>query len=166
MIDFQYINTEELSLNNYSIWLKKIIKQEKKKLGELVYVFCNDNYIIEQNIKFLNHNYYTDVLTFDYCNDDIISGDILISVERVYDNAKKFNVEFLSELDRVMAHGLLHLLGYKDNTNSLKIYIRDKQSLVISSSKTFSLVKGQTPPFANVDAIIDPIFEFIVIEHD
>ena len=132
MIDFQYINTEELSLNNYSIWLKKIIKQEKKKLGELVYVFCNDNYIIEQNIKFLNHNYYTDVLTFDYCNDDIISGDILISVERVYDNAKKFNVEFLSELDRVMAHGLLHLLGYKDNTNSDLEVMRLKENFYLS----------------------------------
>ena len=132
MIDFQYINTEELSLNNYSIWLKKIIKQEKKKLGELVYVFCNDNYIIEQNIKFLNHNYYTDVLTFDYCNDDIISGDILISVERVYDNAKKFNVEFLSELDRVMDHGLLHLLGYKDNTNSDLEVMRLKENFYLS----------------------------------
>ena len=132
MIDFQYINTEELSLNNYSIWLKKIIKEEKKKLGELVYVFCNDNYIIEQNIKFLNHNYYTDVLTFDYCNDDIISGDILISVERVYDNAKKFNVEFLSELDRVMAHGLLHLLGYKDNTNSDLEVMRLKENFYLS----------------------------------
>ena len=132
MINFQYINTEELSLNNYSIWLKKIIKQEKKKLGELVYVFCNDNYIIEQNIKFLNHNYYTDVLTFDYCNDDIISGDILISVERVYDNAKKFNVEFLSELDRVMAHGLLHLLGYKDNTNSDLEVMRLKENFYLS----------------------------------
>jgi len=132
MIDFQYINTEELSLNNYSIWLKKIIIQEKKKLGELVYVFCNDNYIIEQNIKFLNHNYYTDVLTFDYCNDDIISGDILISVERVYDNAKKFNVEFLSELDRVMAHGLLHLLGYKDNTNSDLEVMRLKENFYLS----------------------------------
>ena len=114
------------------IVLKKIIKQEKKKLGELVYVFCNDNYLIEQNIKFLNHNYYTDVITFDYCNEDIISGDILISVERVYDNAKKFNVEFLSELDRVMAHGLLHLLGYKDNTNSDLEVMRLKENFYLS----------------------------------
>ena len=132
MIEFQYINTDELSLNNSRIWLKKIIKQEKKKLGELVYVFCNDNYLIEQNIKFLNHNYYTDVITFDYCNEDIISGDILISVERVYDNAKKFNVEFLSELDRVMAHGLLHLLGYKDNTNSDLEVMRLKENFYLS----------------------------------
>ncbi len=132
MISFQYINTEKLNLNNYHIWLKKIIKQEKKKLGELVYVFCNDNYLIEQNIKFLNHNYYTDVLTFDYSDEDIISGDILISVERVYDNAKKFNVEFLLELDRVMAHGLLHLLGYKDNTNSDLKVMRLKENFYLS----------------------------------
>ena len=132
MIDFQYINTRRLSLNNYPIWLKKIIKLEKKKLGELVYVFCNDNYLIKQNIKFLNHNYYTDVLTFDYSDQDIISGDILISVERVYDNAKKFNVEFLSELDRVMAHGLLHLLGYKDKTNSELEVMRLKENFYLS----------------------------------
>ncbi len=132
MIEFQYINTEELNLDSYRIWLKKIIKQEKKKQGEIVYVFCNDNYLIEKNIKFLNHNYYTDVITFDYCNEDIISGDILISVERVYDNAKKFNVEFLSELDRVMAHGLLHLLGYKDNTNSDLEVMRLKENFYLS----------------------------------
>ena len=132
MIDFQYINTEELNLDSYRNWLKKIIKQEKKKQGEIVYVFCNDNYLIEKNIKFLNHNYYTDVLTFDYCKEDIISGDILISVERVYDNAKKFDVEFLSELDRVMAHGLLHLLGYKDNTNSDLEVMRLKENFYLS----------------------------------
>ena len=91
--------------------------QAIEKIRRTCLCFCNDNYLIKQNIKFLNHNYYTDVLTFDYSDQDIISGDILISVERVYDNAKKFNVEFLSELDRVMAHGLLHLLGYKDKTN-------------------------------------------------
>ena len=132
MIDFQYINTEELNLDSYRNWLKKIIKQEKKKQGEIVYVFCNDNYLIEKNIKFLNHNYYTDVLTFDYCKEDIISGDILISVERVYDNAKKFDIEFLSELDRVMAHGLLHLLGYKDNTNSDLEVMRLKENFYLS----------------------------------
>tara|TARA_B100001758_G_C18318342_1_gene561803 strand:+ start:675 stop:1079 length:405 start_codon:yes stop_codon:yes gene_type:complete len=132
MIEFQYINTEELNLDSYRIWLKKIIKQEKKKQGEIVYVFCNDNYLIEKNIKFLNHNYYTDVITFDYCKEDIISGDILISVERVYDNAKKFDIEFLSELDRVMAHGLLHLLGYKDNTNSDLEVMRLKENFYLS----------------------------------
>ena len=98
----------------------------------MLHVFCNDNYLIEKNIKFLNHNYYTDVLTFDYCKEDIISGDILISVERVYDNAKKFDIEFLSELDRVMAHGLLHLLGYKDNTNSDLEVMRLKENFYLS----------------------------------
>ena len=132
MIDFQYIKTKRLDLKNYNVWLENIIKQEKKRLGYLVYVFCNDNYLIEKNIKFLNHNNYTDVITFDYCDEDIISGDILISVERVKDNAKKFNVEFLSELDRVMAHGLLHLLGYKDKTNSDSKVMRLKENFYLS----------------------------------
>ena len=132
MIDFQYIKTKKLDLNNYNVWLENIIKQEKKRLGDLVYVFCNDNYLIEKNIKFLNHNNYTDVITFDYCDEDIISGDILISVERVKDNAKKFNVEFLSELDRVMAHGLLHLLGYRDKTSSDSKVMRLKENFYLS----------------------------------
>ena len=113
MIDFQYINTDKISTENISIWLKDVTNKEGKEIGELVYVFCNDDYLIEKNMHFLKHDTLTDVITFDYCYEEIISGDILISTERVKANALKYDVDFLTELHRVMVHGLLHLLGYK-----------------------------------------------------
>ena len=83
MIDFQYINTDKISTKDISNWLKDVTAKEGKEIGELVYVLCNDDYLIEQNIQFLKHDTLTDVITFDYCNEGIISGDILISTERV-----------------------------------------------------------------------------------
>ena len=132
MIDFQFVGVKKISLYEHSEWLEKIIIHEKKKLGEIVYVFCTDNYLLEKNIKFLNHNTLTDVITFDYCNNNIISGDILISIERVYENAKEYNVNFVSELNRVMIHGLLHLLGYKDKTKTESKLMRVKENYYLS----------------------------------
>ncbi len=132
MIDFQFVGVKKISLDEHSEWLEKIIIHEKKKLGEIVYVFCTDNYLLEKNIKFLNHNTLTDVITFDYCNNNIISGDILISIERVYENAKEYNVNFVSELNRVMIHGLLHLLGYKDKTKTESKLMRVKENYYLS----------------------------------
>ena len=132
MIDFQFVGVKKISLDEHSEWLEKIIIHEKKKLGEIVYVFCTDNYLLEKNIKFLNHTTLTDVITFDYCNNNIISGDILISIERVYENAKEYNVNFVSELNRVMIHGLLHLLGYKDKTKTESKLMRVKENYYLS----------------------------------
>ena len=128
MIDFQYINTDKISTEDISNWLKDVTTKEGKEIGELVYVFCNDNYLIEKNIQFLKHDALTDVITFDYCNDGIISGDILISTERVKENALKYEVDFLTELHRVMLHGLLHLLGYKDKSQSDTALMREKEN--------------------------------------
>lgn len=128
MIDFQYINTDKISTENISIWLKDVTNKEGKEIGELVYVFCNDDYLIEKNIRFLKHDTLTDVITFDYCYGEIISGDILISTERVKVNALKYEVDFLTELHRVMVHGLLHLLGYKDKRESDAILMRQKEN--------------------------------------
>ena len=115
MIDFQYIENDKLSNTEHlNLWINNVIKEEEKIIGELVYVLCNDEYLLKKNIQFLNHNTLTDVITFDYSDDKIISGDILISTERVVENAKIFNVNYLTELHRVIVHGLLHLLGYKD----------------------------------------------------
>ena len=115
MIDFQYIENDKLSNTEHlNLWINSVIMEEGMIVGELVYVFCNDEYLLKKNIQFLNHNTLTDVITFDYSEDKIISGDILISTERVVENAKIFNVNYLTELQRVMVHGLLHLLGYKD----------------------------------------------------
>ena len=128
MIDFQYINADKISTEDISNWLKDVTTKEGKEIGELVYVFCNDDYLIEKNIQFLKHDALTDVITFDYCNEGIISGDILISTERVKENALKYEVDFLTELHRVMVHGLLHLLGYKDKSESDTALMREKEN--------------------------------------
>ncbi|KRO64235.1 MAG: rRNA maturation factor [Cryomorphaceae bacterium BACL11 MAG-121015-bin20] len=132
MIDFQFIDTKIIQLKNSNDWLQKVITTEKKQLGEIVFVFCKDAYLLEKNIQFLKHETLTDVITFDYCEGNQISGDILISVERVKENSEIFEVTFLNELDRVMVHGLLHLLGYKDKTKEDTTLIRSKEDFYLS----------------------------------
>ena len=132
MIDFQYIKTKQFNRKNTKAWLKKVISNEEKSLGEIVYIFCQDEYLLQKNITFLNHNTLTDVISFDYSNGNIISGDIFISIERVSENAKKFKTEFLTELDRVMVHGLLHLLGYKDKQNTDSELMKKKEDYYLS----------------------------------
>ena len=133
MIDFQYIENDKLSnTEDLNLWINSVIKEEEKIIGELVYVLCNDEYLLKKNIQFLNHNTLTDVITFDYSDDKIISGDILISTERVVENAKIFNVNYLTELHRVMVHGLLHLLGYKDKIEKDANIMREKENYYLN----------------------------------
>ena len=133
MIDIQFVEIKTFSVENYSKWVKKIIRKEKKIVGDIVFVFCNDKYMLEKNIKFLNHDTLTDVIAFDYCKKEIISGDIIISIDRVKENATIFNVSFSNELERVMAHGLLHLLGYKDKNKKDSLIMREKENFYISN---------------------------------
>ena len=95
-------------------WLNSVAKQEGKEVGELNYLFVDDHEILKYNKKYLKHDYYTDIITFDTSENQKICGDIIISIERVAENAKKFNVKTNDELNRVMVHGLLHLIGYDD----------------------------------------------------
>ena len=133
MIDFQYIENDKLSnTEDLNLWLNSVIKEEGMVIGELVYVFCNDEYLLKKNIQFLNHNTLTDVITFDYTKDKIISGDILISTERVVENSKIFNVNYSTELYRVMVHGLLHLLGYKDKIEKDANIMRVKENYYLN----------------------------------
>ena len=97
-------------------WLKQIIESRNKSVGEISIVLCSDRLLLETNQKYLNHDYYTDIITFDYTEEDQINGDLMISYERVKENAKKENVLVQEELRRVMAHGVLHLLGFKDKS--------------------------------------------------
>lgn len=97
-------------------WLIELAKTEEKSIEDLNYIFCSDDYLLEVNKEHLNHDYYTDVITFDYCENNVISGDIYISIDRVKENAESFGKSFKNELKRVMAHGLLHLMGYKDKS--------------------------------------------------
>ena len=126
---------DDVDFLELSKWLKQIVIREKKILGEIVCVFCDDKYLLEKNIKYLNHDYLTDVITFDYCEDRTVSGDILISVERVRENAKSYNVSFFTEIKRVIVHGLLHLLGYNDKTKSEKELMRKKENYYLLKYK-------------------------------
>ena len=133
MIDFKYIENDKLrNTEDLNLWINNVIKEEEMIIGELVYVLCNDEYLLKKNIQFLNHNTLTDVITFDYSDDKIISGDILISTERVVENAKIFNVNYLTELHRVMVHGLLHLLGYKDKIEKDANIMREKENYYLN----------------------------------
>ena len=133
MIDFQYIENDKLSnTEDLNLWINNVIKEEEMIIGELVYVLCNDEYLLKKNIQFLNHNTLTDVITFDYSENKIISGDILISTERVSENAKIFKVDYLTELRRVMVHGLLHLLGYKDKIEKDADTMREKENYYLN----------------------------------
>lgn len=97
-------------------WIKDIIQQNKKELGDINYIFCSDEKILEINKEFLKHDYYTDIISFDYCEENKINGDIFISIDTVKSNSIKYKTEFTEELHRVIIHGVLHFLGFKDKT--------------------------------------------------
>ncbi len=97
-------------------WIKNTIEANNKEMGDISYIFCSDDQLLDINKEFLNHDYYTDVITFDYSETENVSGDIFISIDRIRDNAKILELSYLDELHRVIIHGVLHLLGFKDKT--------------------------------------------------
>ena len=125
--DFLLENTE-----SFIRWIKNIISEENKKLGDLNYIFCDDKYLLEKNIKYLDHDTLTDIITFSYCEGDVISSDIMISVERVMENSSIFENSFLEELNRVMVHGILHLVGYNDKTKEEQEIMRKKEDYYVN----------------------------------
>jgi rRNA maturation RNase YbeY len=133
MIAFEYLKKDDITkINHNKKWLNQVISNEDKEEGDITYIFCDDDYLLEKNIRFLNHNTLTDVITFDYCEGNSVGGDIFISIERVKENSEVFKVDFLTELNRVMVHGLLHLLGYKDKTERESNLMRKKENYYLS----------------------------------
>ena len=129
MINFNY--ETDFILDNESVyedWITRSVLSENKLLGELTYVFCDDNYLHKINVEYLNHDTLTDIISFDYTEGNIISGDIFISIERVKDNALDFNTSFEEELKRVIIHGVMHYCGYKDKSSSDEIIMRNKEN--------------------------------------
>jgi probable rRNA maturation factor len=129
MINFNY--ETKFSLDNedkLSIWISHVINSEGFKLEEINYIFCDDDYLHKLNLEFLKHDTLTDVISFDYSVGKIIQGDIFISIERVLDNAKDFNVSILEELHRVMVHGVLHYCDYKDKAEDEEKLMRQKEN--------------------------------------
>lgn len=129
MIEFNYETDFSLdNENNYTSWITDVILSENKKLGEVNYIFCDDAYLHEINLQYLNHDTLTDIISFDYCVGNEINGDIFISVERVQDNAVDYNTIFEEELKRVIIHGILHYCGYKDKSPSDEALMRQKEN--------------------------------------
>jgi probable rRNA maturation factor len=128
MINFNY--ETDFSLENeeaIAAWLTNVITSENKKEGEINYIFCDDEYLHKINLEYLNHDTLTDIISFDYTMGNEISGDVFVSIERVKDNAKDFNVVFEEELKRVLVHGVLHYCGYKDKGEADELLMRSKE---------------------------------------
>lgn len=111
--DIKFVLKEKRKISR---WINDVIKSHQKKLGNLSYIFCSNEYILELNQKYLNHNYFTDIITFDYCSDNKVEGDIFISIDTVLDNSHRFKTNYNDELLRVIIHGVLHLVGFSDKT--------------------------------------------------
>lgn len=122
--DIKFIFKNKLANNR---WLKMVAGSEIKTLGDISIIFCSDNYILDVNLRYLHHDYFTDVITFDYCEGNRLSGDLFISVDSVRENAVEFGTEFDDELHRVIVHGLLHLIGYDDHTPEDQKLMHEKE---------------------------------------
>lgn len=133
-IDIFFEDTKPIKLKKSVLkkHVKLLISNEVKRTGSISIVFCSDDYLLEMNKKYLEHDYFTDIITFDYVENDIISGDLFISIDRVKDNAEKFKTTFLNELVRVVFHGVLHLAGYKDKTTPDQQLMREKENFYLS----------------------------------
>lgn len=119
-----------------STWIREVISQEKKKLVQLNYIFCSDQYLLQINQQYLNHHTLTDIITFDNSEEiATIEGDVFISVERVKENAGSLETAFDEELHRVLIHGVLHLAGYTDKSNRKKLEMRKKEDAYLSLRK-------------------------------
>jgi len=123
-------------INN--LWLKTVAESEVRKLGQVNIIFCSDNYILDINQKYLQHDYFTDIITFDYCEDDILSGDLFISIDSVRENSIFYKTEFVDELNRVIVHGLLHLIGYDDHTDEDIKVMRSKENYYLELRKSLA----------------------------
>lgn len=133
MIEFYSESVEEQSVSTgLRKWLAKIILHESYKEGDLSFIFCSDDYLLDINVKYLKHNYLTDVISFDYSIGKLISGDIFISIDRVKENAESYSNSYTEELHRVMAHGLLHFCGYNDKTSEDQELMREKEDYYLS----------------------------------
>ena len=118
---------KEIRRKETSAWIKQIAAQYQRRVGEMVFVFCSDAEILRINNQYLQHDYYTDILTFDYSEKDILSGDLFISLETVKSNAEKYETDYAEELHRVMIHGILHLCGLNDKTPEDEKRMRQKE---------------------------------------
>ncbi|MGM9787911.1 MAG: rRNA maturation RNase YbeY [Candidatus Cryptobacteroides sp.] len=121
------------ALNNK--WLKFVAESEIRRIGDINIIFCSDHYILDVNMRYLQHDYFTDIITFDYCEKNILSGDLFISIDSVRENAEFYGTDFAEELNRVMVHGILHLIGYDDHCEEDIAQMRAKENYYLELKK-------------------------------
>ncbi len=129
---FEDVEIPNLDSEFFINWLSSTCIEEGKVLEEVNLIFCSDEYLLKMNVEYLQHDYYTDIISFDYCEEDRILGDLFISKDRVLDNAEQNSVTFESELQRVIVHGVLHLCGYKDKSEEEEKLMRSKEDYYLS----------------------------------
>lgn len=130
-VDFKF---NKRKLNNQ--WLRMVAESEIRRIGDVNIIFCSDNYILDINLKYLRHDYFTDIITFDYCEKNILSGDLFISIDSVRENSVLYNSDFDDELHRVIVHGILHLIGYDDLTDEEQNIMRQKENYYLDMRKS------------------------------
>ena len=134
-IDFEAegVDNPKINKGKVSDWIKDVSKVHNKTIGEISYLFCNDEKILEFNQNYLNHDFYTDIITFDYSEGNIISGDIIISLQTVESNSQLYKTDYIEELHRVIIHGILHLCGLKDSTEEEEKAMRDAENSALEN---------------------------------
>ena len=134
MIQYYYEDTDFIFKNKTlnSKWLRLVAESEIRRIGDVSIIFCSDNYILDVNQRYLQHDYFTDIITFDYCEGVRLSGDLFISVDSVRENSLEYGTEFRDELNRVIVHGILHLIGYDDHTEEEIAEMRKKEDYYLS----------------------------------
>ncbi len=134
MIQYYYEDTDFIFKNKTlnSKWLRLVAESEIRRIGDVSIIFCSDNYILDVNQRYLQHDYFTDIITFDYCEGARLSGDLFISVDSVRENSLEYGTEFRDELNRVIVHGILHLIGYDDHTEEEIAEMRKKEDYYLS----------------------------------
>ncbi len=132
-IEFPSVNTDLLKQ-----WISKVIKDHDYNVGSISIIFCSDDFILKTNREYLSHDYYTDIITFDYCENRNISGDLLISLDTVKSNSYEFKTDFFDELHRVIIHGILHLIGFDDKTPELRENIREEENKALEFLRTLT----------------------------
>jgi rRNA maturation RNase YbeY len=131
LFSFEDVNVPGLDSEHFSLWLEQVVVNEGFKLDVVNLIFCSDDQLLKMNIDYLQHDYYTDIITFDYCEGDLVCGDLFISIDRVIDNSSTLNTAYFEELLRVCVHGVLHLCGYKDKSDDDERLMREKENYYI-----------------------------------
>ena len=126
------VSSPRMQKRKITSWIKETIAAENKTPGEISFIFCSDNYLLKINKQYLDHDYFTDIITFDYVENNIISGDIFISCDRVKENAGEYKTGFENELSRIIIHGVLHLLGFKDKNKTDKLLMTQKEDFYLN----------------------------------